>query len=68
MNPYVHATFTRGEGFRCDDITDIDKFAAKQAVLMRALDQRENQTKKQKLTFLQWLRKFFVQKPKRNEK
>jgi|GEM_PF-6037738 hypothetical protein len=61
MKPYVHAVFTRGKGFRCDDISDFDQFAARQAALAKAL--RKNDQPKGKLKFfVSQLKKIFRNK------
>lgn len=39
MNPYLHAVSVRGESFRCDDIVNLDQFAAEQAKIQIILDQ-----------------------------
>ena len=56
MDPYNHAISARGEGFQCDEISDLDQHAANQAAVAKALEKRR---KREGMTsaFLAWLRK-----------
>lgn len=45
MDPYIHATSSRGEGFRADDIGDIDHHAQQQAQVSKDLDNKSRHKK-----------------------
>ena len=46
MDPYIHATSSRGEGFRVDDINDIDEFAWQQVQIDAVLSKKTKRKNK----------------------
>lgn len=46
MDPYIHAAGGRGEGFRVDDIHNIDEFAQQQYQIEEALGKKGRRKKK----------------------
>ena len=51
MDPYLHVTFVRGEGFKVDDIDNLDKYAQQKSKLKMSL--------KGKLSIVQSIKRLF---------
>ena len=58
MDPYIHATSSRGEGFGIDDIGNIDEYAQQQAQIDEALGAKRGWRHKGR-RILQLLKKIF---------
>jgi len=58
MKPYIHATGVRGEGFRCDNISDLDQYATQQAALNKALENHPKKERGVKVFFSRLLKRF----------
>lgn len=65
MDPYIHAAGGRGEGFRIDDINDLDEFAWQQAKIKAALEKTPKQNHKSHHT-LKLIKKVFGKVFRRN--
>ncbi len=58
MDPYIHAVSSRGEGFQCDEIDDLDQYAAQQVEIEKAMKNRPQKENKVKLFFSRLFRSF----------
>ncbi|MCP4142937.1 MAG: hypothetical protein GY755_22055 [Chloroflexi bacterium] len=58
MDPYIHAVSSRGEGFQCDEIDNLDKYAAQQAEIEKAMENRPQKENKVKVFFSRFLKVF----------
>lgn len=65
MDPYIHAAGGRGEGFRVDDIDDLDQFAWQQTQIKTALEKTPKR-KKVRTRILKLIKDSFAKLPTKN--